>query len=82
VAVSTNSPNGTSLDLSAIQALAGSPRDMALTLNTLMMSGRMTQPMLDAIVAAVNAVSTTNTLRRAQTAVYLVATSSQYQVSR
>jgi hypothetical protein len=55
---------------------------MVLTLNTLMMSGHMTQPMVDAIVIAVNAVPAANTLGRARAAVYLIATSSQYQVQR
>jgi hypothetical protein len=82
VGVSANAPAGTSLDLSGVQALASDPQQMVLTLNTLMMSGRMTQEMLNAIVAAVNAVPATNPRRRAQTAVYLVATSAQYQVSR
>ena len=38
--------------------------------------------MRSSIVGAVNAVAATNTLKRARTAVYLVATSSQYQVER
>jgi hypothetical protein len=80
--VRLDAPNGTSLDFSAIQALANDPQQMVLTLNTLMMSGHMTQPMVDAIVIAVNTLPVTNTLRRAQTAVYLIATSSQYQVQR
>ena len=42
----------------------------------------MSGPMADAIVAAVKAVPATDPLKRAQTAVYLIATSAQYQVSR
>jgi uncharacterized protein (DUF1800 family) len=82
IAVSTVAPNGTSLDFSALQNISSQPEWMVYVLNTLMMNGMMSQPMTDAIVAAVNAVPATNTLRRAQTAVYLVATSAQYQVSR
>lgn len=82
IGVSANSPTGTSLDFSAIRTLADNPAQMTLTLNTLLMSGRMTQPMVDAITAAVQAVPATNPLRRVQTAVYLIATSAQYQVSR
>jgi hypothetical protein len=82
VAVSANAPSGTSLDFSLIQPYANSPETMVLVMNTLMMSGRMSQAMADSIVAAVKAVPATNPLRRAQTAVYLIATSGQYQVSR
>ena len=38
--------------------------------------------MRDSIVGAVTAVAASNPLKRARTAVYLVATSSQYQVER
>jgi uncharacterized protein (DUF1800 family) len=82
IAVSTNSPTGTALDFSSLQPLANNPEQLVLTLNTLMMSGRMTTAMFDSIVAAVKAVASTNSLRRVQTAVYLIATSAQYQVSR
>ena len=82
VNVSANAPYGTALDFSALQTLSNNPEEMVLTLNTLMMSGRMSGPMADAIVAAVKAVPATDTLKRARTAVYLIATSAQYQVSR
>jgi hypothetical protein len=38
--------------------------------------------MRDSIIQAVSAVPAANTLKRARTALYLVATSSQYQVER
>jgi len=82
VNVSANAPYGTALDFSAIQPLSNNPEQMVLTLNTLMMSGRMSEPMADAIVAAVKAVPATDSLKRARTAVYLIATSAQYQVTR
>ena len=82
VNVSANAPYGTALDFSAIQPLSNNPEQMVLTLNTLMMSGRMSGPMADAIVAAVKAVPATDPLKRARTAVYLIATSAQYQVTR
>lgn len=77
-----NTPTGTSLDFSPLQPLANNPEQLVLTLNTLMMSGRMTTATFDSIVNAVKAVASTNSLRRVQTAVYLIATSAQYQVSR
>jgi hypothetical protein len=46
------------------------------------MHGAMSSEMKAAIVTAVSAVSSTNTLLRAQQGLYLVATSSQFQVQR
>jgi uncharacterized protein (DUF1800 family) len=82
VAVGVNAPTGTSLNFSPLQPLATAPKDLVLRLNTLMMSGRMSSTMFDAVMKAVNAVPSTNSLRRVQTAVYLIATSAQYQVAR
>jgi uncharacterized protein (DUF1800 family) len=83
IAVNANfAPTGTSLDFSSLQPLASNPEQLVLTLNTLMMSGRMSTATFDSIVAAVRAVASTNSLKRVQTAVYLIATSAQYQVSR
>jgi len=47
-----------------------------------MMHGTMSAEMRQSIIDAVTAVAGTNPLKRARTAVYLVATSSQYQVER
>lgn len=82
IPVSANAPSGTSLDLSPLQALSGDPTQLVDWLNVLMMHGSMSAPMRDSIIGAVSAVPATNTLKRARTAVYLVATSSQYQVER
>ena len=46
------------------------------------MYNQMSTDMRNSIITAVTAVSASNTLKRAQTALYLVATSSQYQVQR
>jgi len=82
ITVTTNSPAGTALDFSSLQPLASNPEQLVLTLNTLLMSGRMSTSMFNAVVAAVRAVPATNSLRRVQNAVYLITTSAQYQVSR
>jgi hypothetical protein len=82
VNVGTTAPNGTALDFSALQALAGNPTALVDSLNVLLLHGTMSSAMRSSIVGAVNAVAATNTLKRARTAVYLVATSSQYQVER
>jgi hypothetical protein len=75
-------PSGTSLDFSAFQPLAGDPEGLVEALNTLIMSGRMSPDMRSAVITAVSAVTSSNPLKRVRTAVYLIATSSQYQVER
>lgn len=82
IAISTNAPRGTSLDLSAMQALAGDPAALVDALNRVMMHGSMSAQMRTSIINAVNAVSSSNPRKRAQTAIYLIATSSQFQVER
>jgi uncharacterized protein DUF1800/S-layer family protein len=75
-------PNGTSIDLTGLQALAGNPQALVDELNRTMMDGGMSPQMQSSIVTAVNAVSAANPLKRARTALYLVATSSQFQVEQ
>ncbi len=79
---SCNSPNGTSLDLSELQLLAANPTNLVDRLNRLMLAGTMSDDMKNSIVGAVNAVNSNDSLLRARQALYLVATSSQYQVQR
>ena len=66
----------------AAQALAANPGQLVDALNTLLLHGTMSTEMRSSIVTAVSAVAASNPLKRARTAVYLVATSSQYQVER
>ncbi len=69
--------------LDGAAALAGDPNALLDKLDALLLHGTM--PRRDAggdPVAAVNAVSATDTLTRAKTAFYLVVTSPQYQVER
>lgn len=82
IAVSTNAPNGTSIDLSGLQTIASNPTQLVNKLDELMMHGTMSAEMRNSIVSAVSAVAESNSLKRARTAVYLVATSSQYQVEK
>ncbi|MBA3440969.1 MAG: DUF1800 domain-containing protein, partial [Pyrinomonadaceae bacterium] len=82
IPVSANAPQGTSIDLSPMQALAGDPAQLVDAVGNLMMHGRMSPEMRSSIIDAVSKVSGSNPLKRARTAVYLVATSSQYQVER
>jgi hypothetical protein len=65
-----------------MQALATNPAQLVDALNARLMHGTMSPEMRQSIIDAVTAVAVTNPLKRARTAVYLVATSSQYQVER
>jgi uncharacterized protein (DUF1800 family) len=82
IATGANAPAGSSLDLSALQAQAGNPATLVDSLNALLLHGSMSPEMRSSIVGAVSAVAAANPLKRARTAVYLVASSSQYQVER
>ena len=75
-------PQGTSLDLTAYVPLASNPDALIASLNGLLLHRTMSAQMHDAIATAVRAVAATNPLQRVKTAVYLVASSSQYQVTR
>ena len=81
----STTPCGTRIDLTRLQALAASDTSGAAlvdTLNREMMHGSMSAPVRTEILTAVQAVVSTNSLKRARTAYYLVATLSQYQVQR
>jgi hypothetical protein len=85
VAVSSNSPFGTSIDLTEMQALAAadtSGNQLLDALNAKLMHGTMSTQMKNTILTAVQAVASTDAQTRARTAIYLVTSSSQYQVQR
>jgi uncharacterized protein (DUF1800 family) len=73
---------GTQLDWSALTPLASNPAGLVDKLNRLLLHGTMSTAAQNAVITAVNAVAATDSLTRAKTAFYLVATSSQYQVER
>jgi uncharacterized protein (DUF1800 family) len=81
-----NRPSGTQLNYSTYQAMAGTPQQLVDSLNARLMHGTMSPAMNANIVAAVTAITnanaTTQAQQRTQTAIYLVATSAQYQVER
>jgi uncharacterized protein (DUF1800 family) len=83
---SPDRPRGTSIDLSNLQALAGNPIDVVNALDALLLHGTMNPQMRTSIITAMNAINdadvNTRNLKRARTAVYLVTTSSQYDVQR
>jgi hypothetical protein len=82
IPVSTNAPSGTALNLAPWFPLAANPSAMVTQMNNLMMHGTMSAAMQTSVVNAVNAVAASNPLLRVQQALYLIATSSQYQVER
>ncbi len=83
--VSANAPLGTSIDLSEMIALSqadSTGNRLVDTLNQRMMHGAMPAEMRNTIMTAVQAVASSNPTLRAQTAIYLIATSSQFQIQR
>ncbi len=82
---SGNSLTGTAINLAEMQALAAADTTsnrLLDTLNVRMMHGTMTAQNRATLLTAINAVAATDPLTRARTAIYLIATSSQYQVQR
>ena len=77
-----NRPSGTQVTICAYQAQAGNPSALTDMLNTNLMHGTMSASMKNSIVNAVNGITASDTLGRTRTAIYLVATSSQFQVER
>jgi uncharacterized protein (DUF1800 family) len=80
-----NAPLGTSINLAEMQALAAADTTsnrLLDALNTKMMHGTMTAQNKATIMTAVQALPSTDPLGRARAAIYLIATSSQYQVQR
>jgi len=78
----TNRPTGTQLNYSSYQAMAGNPQQLVDALNARLMHGTMSSQMNATIVATVNAIASSDPAGRTRTAIYLVASSAQYQVER
>jgi uncharacterized protein (DUF1800 family) len=80
-----NTPAGTRINLGDLQAIAAADatsNQLLDHLNTRMMHGTMSPQMRSTIMTAVNSISAADTLNRSRTGVYLILTSSQYQVQR
>jgi hypothetical protein len=77
-----NRPSGTSIDLSSWDPLANNPDQLIEALNQLLLHGAMSAEMRDSIKVAVESIAVTNARSRVRTALYLITTSSQYQVQR
>jgi hypothetical protein len=74
--------SGTTVDFSPYATQASNPTALLASLNTLMLHGTMSAAMQTSILAAMQAVPAgqNQALEQAQTAIYLIGTSSQYQV--
>ena len=74
--------SGNKLDFSSYATQASNPGALVDTLNGLLMHGSMAPDMKNSIVSAMQSVPAGNKqlMQEAQTAIYLVASSSQYQV--
>jgi hypothetical protein len=81
-AAAPNRPTGTSIDLSLWDPLASNPDRLIDALNQLLLHGAMSAEMRDSVKIAVESVPLSNPRLRVRTAVYLIASSSQYQVQR
>ena len=80
-----NAPLGTSLDLSDLQALSTADSTGNLLVDELsrrMLHGTMPAAMKSTILPAVTSVAASDSLGRSRQAIYLIATSHQYQVQR
>jgi uncharacterized protein (DUF1800 family) len=74
--------SGTTVDFSSYATQASNPSALLGSLNTLMLHGSMSSEMQSSILTAMQAVpsSSKQGLQQAQAAIYLIGTSSQYQV--
>lgn len=80
-----NRPAGTKLNLADVQAVSAADataNQLLDYLNTKMLHGTMSTEMRNKILPAITAINAANSLQRSQTAIYLVATSPQFQVQR
>jgi len=79
---SPNRPTGTSIDLAAWDALGNDPDQLIAALNELLLHGTMSGEMRHIVRDALASIPADNRRLRVQTAMYLIATSPQYQVQR
>jgi uncharacterized protein (DUF1800 family) len=77
-----NRPSGTSIDLSAWDSRASDPNGLVEAFNELLLHGTMSDEMRQSVTNAVASIPASSRRSRVQTAIYLILTSSQYQVQR
>jgi hypothetical protein len=77
-----NRPTGTLIDLSSWDALATDPDRLIDELNLLLLHGTISDDMRMEVKDVVLSIPVSNRRSRVRAAIYLIATSSQYQVER
>src|SRR4030095_14588014 len=86
IAARPDRTRGTSIDISDLEALAGNPADIAAALNPLLFHGTMSTQGRTSLITAMKAINDATIAirnqKRARVAVYLAATSSQYDIQR
>jgi uncharacterized protein (DUF1800 family) len=75
-------PTGTQVNYSSFQAMAGNPQQLVDALDALLMHGTMSASMKSNVVLTVTNVANADAAIRTRTAIYLIVSSSQYQVER
>jgi uncharacterized protein (DUF1800 family) len=75
-------PNGTAFDMTPFLANGSDAATLTDMFNASMLHGTMSPDMRTDIITAVNKVAATNPRKRVHTVIYLIGTSSQYQVQR
>jgi hypothetical protein len=85
IPVNANTPTGTQLNFSSLEAQASNPGALADALNALLLHGTMGTQFRNSIITAMNAIPTSDgnfARKRAQVGAYLVTTSSQFDIQR
>lgn len=77
-----STPNGTKLNFGAYTGLAGNPTQLVDALNQALMHNTLPASVKASIITAVTAVPVGDSAKRVQTAVYLIVSSSLYQVEK
>jgi hypothetical protein len=77
-----NRPSGTAIDLSPWDSVASDPNGLVEAFNELLLHGTMSDDMRQSVTNAVVSIPASSRRSRVQTAIYLILTSSQYQVQR
>lgn len=75
-------PTGTQVNYASYQALAGNPTALVDALDTFLMHNTMSASMKSSVVQTVTNVTNADAAIRTRTAIYLIVTSSQYQVEK
>ncbi|HLN99130.1 MAG TPA: DUF1800 domain-containing protein [Pyrinomonadaceae bacterium] len=81
-ALAPNRPTGTQTNYSSYQSLAGNPQQLIDALDARLTHGALSAAAKAGIVQSVTNISSGDPAGRTRTAIYLIATSSQYQVER